>query len=510
MLKNHHDTNFLLSGFQSGFYLGFNGTVTNIRSKNSISASKNIDKVMEKVTSELDLGRIAGPFDSPPFDPFICTPLALREKSSKGKYRLLHNLSYPYDHTAVNLNIPDSAASVSYESLDRAFELLLPRPSCYLSKSDIADAFRLIPLHPSQYPLTGFNVKGKYYYDKALPMGARSACQIFETFSSALQDVLTSRYNVSLSVKVLDDFLFIGDSRTECLYALESFKSLCAHIGVPIAEHKTLPPTTKLTFLGIEIDTVKQEASIPIDKLRNYSASITQLKSSRHCSLRDLKSLIGKLIFVCKIIPAGRCFIRRLHNLTIGQTNPNSVISLPHWVADDLGLWEKFLATFNGRAFYCFRWTGDSCDTHFYTDSSKSGYGGTFGSHFIQGSFPQSWQDYNIAFLELFPIYLLVHIFAPTLSNSSLVLHSDNLAIVHILNTHTSKDEKIMSLLRPLILLLMNNNIIFKARHIRGLDNSLCDALSRSQVTPDFLRTHGLDPAPTPVPSSLRPTNWKP
>ena len=81
-----------------------------------------------------------------------------------------------------------------------------------MCKSDIADAFRIIPLHPSQYPLTGFKVKDLYYYDRTLPMGARSACRIFERFSSALQDILGSHYLVPYTVKVLEDFLFLGQT----------------------------------------------------------------------------------------------------------------------------------------------------------------------------------------------------------------------------------------------------------------------------------------------------------
>ena len=250
MLGNHEDANYFLSGFESGFCLGFNGIMTNIRSHNSASAKENPDQVFEKVNNEIKLGRIAGPFPSPPFDPFICTPLALREKSTKGKFRLQHNLSYPYNNSAVNLNIPDSAASVSFDSPDRAFELLLPRPSCYLSKSDIADAFRLIPLHPSQYPLTGFSINGNYYYDKTLPMGARSACRIFETFSSALQDILVSRYYVQLTVKVPDDFFFIGDTKQDCLFALECFRSLLQQHWCSTSQTQNPPPHHEIDLLS--------------------------------------------------------------------------------------------------------------------------------------------------------------------------------------------------------------------------------------------------------------------
>ena len=70
-------------------------------------------------------------------------------------------------------------------------------------------------------------------------------------------------------IKVLDDFLFVGESFQECLYTLNSFKHLCRLIGVPLADHKTVGPTSCLTFLGIEIDLKTAEARIRIDKIES-------------------------------------------------------------------------------------------------------------------------------------------------------------------------------------------------------------------------------------------------
>lgn len=66
-----------------------------------------------------------------------------------------------------------------------------------MAKTDIEDAFRVIPIHPADYYLLGFTWEGQYYYDKCLPMGASSSCQIFESFSSALQWVMENVFNAS-------------------------------------------------------------------------------------------------------------------------------------------------------------------------------------------------------------------------------------------------------------------------------------------------------------------------
>ena len=107
-MKGHQDADFICQGFQNGFRLGYEGKYDNVSGvRNSASVSHNVEVALEKIHGELDLDRIAGPFPYPPFDNFKCSPLALREKSTPGKFRLLHNLSYPYDLSSVNLKGAD-------------------------------------------------------------------------------------------------------------------------------------------------------------------------------------------------------------------------------------------------------------------------------------------------------------------------------------------------------------------------------------------------------------------
>ena len=57
-----------------------------------------------KLHKELQLGRIASPFSSPPFSPFKISPLTVREKKEPGKVRRLYNISYPMITGLLTLN----------------------------------------------------------------------------------------------------------------------------------------------------------------------------------------------------------------------------------------------------------------------------------------------------------------------------------------------------------------------------------------------------------------------
>ena len=460
--------------------------------------------------SEVARGRIAGPFKAPPLENFKCSPLALREKTTPGKYRLLHDLSFPHNGESVNANIPEEHSKLKYASIRDAIAVINRYGRCYLAKSDIAEAYRIVPVHPSCYNLLGFKLANEYFYDRCLPMGVSSACKIFERFSSALKFILVSVYKVKHVVKLLDDFLFIGGTEAECRYALESFEHLCSITGVPLAHEKTVGPATSVTFLGVNLDTDSGHASIPVNKVTDYASAIEHTLQTRSLTLRELQSLTGKLNFTCCVITTGRCFLRRLYNSAPkGLSHPRTKVHISDETALDLELWKQFLSQYNGRTLLSFGEVRTSAELHMYSDSSKGGYGATFGDRFLTGQFPASWKAHDIQVLELYPIFLLVNMFREDLSNRAVVFHCDNISVVHALNKQTSRNLGVMKLLRPMVLLLLQNNISFKALHIPGKLNTICDELSRGQVPRETLQRFGLRAQPEPVPCHLRPLNFR-
>lgn len=93
---------------------------------------------------------------------------------------------------------------------------------------------------------------------KHYPLDLATLYNLFEKFSSSLQWILKNKFDVQYCVHILDYFLFVGPPNSpECAKALQSFRTLAQDINLPIKEEQTVSPTTVLTFLGLEIDTVK-------------------------------------------------------------------------------------------------------------------------------------------------------------------------------------------------------------------------------------------------------------
>ena len=83
-----------------------------------------------------------------------------------------------------------------------------------------------------------------------------------------------------------------------------------------------MEPTTRLTFLGIEFDTVGMTMRLPQDKLTELQRRIHETLHTSKTTLRDLQSIIGLLNFASQVVASGRAFIRRLIDATIGVKRP--------------------------------------------------------------------------------------------------------------------------------------------------------------------------------------------
>lgn len=252
-----HLKTFLYEGFKQGFKIQYQGPRQQRFCKNLLSVQQHENIVAEKLQKEVSLGRIAGPFNFLPFSNLQCSPIGIVPKKEINEFRLIHHLSYP-DGASINDFIPDELCSVSYTTVDDAIKQIKKLgKSCLLAKTDIASAFRILPVHPDDHELLGIQFNGDFYYDKCLPMGCSISCSIFETFSTALQWIACTKFGVPTMLHILDDFLFLGPPDSSiCKLALHQFMSMCDVLGVPIKGEKTEGPSTTLIFLGIELDTV--------------------------------------------------------------------------------------------------------------------------------------------------------------------------------------------------------------------------------------------------------------
>ena len=113
----------MLRGFLHGFRLHYYGPLESSFSNNLVSASEHPDRVDQKLTKEIQEGRIVGPFSEPPLPNLRISPLGVIPKKVQGEFRMIHHLSFPFG-ASVNDFIPQEFCSVHYAKVDDAIRFI--------------------------------------------------------------------------------------------------------------------------------------------------------------------------------------------------------------------------------------------------------------------------------------------------------------------------------------------------------------------------------------------------
>ena len=136
---------------------------------------------------------------------FRCSGMGVVPKHDGG-WRIIYHLSAPPGRNINDFIDPD-AYTLSYCTVDDAYAIInsLGR-GALMSKIDLKNAFRLIPVRKEDWNLLGIYWQGKYYIDTCLPFGLRSSPYLFNQLADALHWILQHSYDVQYLLHYLDDF----------------------------------------------------------------------------------------------------------------------------------------------------------------------------------------------------------------------------------------------------------------------------------------------------------------
>ena len=135
--------------------------------------------------------------------------------------------------------------------------------------------------------------KDHIFVDGMLPFGLRSAPKIFNAVADALEWIV-GQEGVELIFRYLDDFAVLGPPDSPvCQRALDILERVCAYLGIPLAIEKRDSPSPVITFLGIVIDTVKQELRLPADKLERLMNMVTEWERKNHRNQNGMRILFA-------------------------------------------------------------------------------------------------------------------------------------------------------------------------------------------------------------------------
>ena len=304
----------------------------------------------------------------------------------------------------------------------------------------------------------------------------------------------------------LDDFIIVSPPNSpQCYESLQILNRVCNELGVPIADHKRDGPTTRIVYLGIEIDTVASQLRLPPEKLERLRTLLRQWSYRKACPRKDLESLIGQLNHACKVVRAGRSFLRRMIDLlhsVRGTSRDHTLIRLNAGFHADLAWWQTFIVSWNGVSFL----PTPALLPTLVMASDASGNWGCGAWHkamWFQIQWDTQTVDLPITVKELIPIVVAGVVWGPSWSGHRIHCHCDNQAVVACLRSRDSKHKGLMHLLRTLVFVEARFNFHFYPLYINTHVNHLADDQSRDNLFSFLSKVPQAHPVPKRVPELL-------
>ena len=496
----------LLFQLKNGVKIGRTPASSIIISHNWPSALEHSSQVSKIISEDLAAGRLHGPFEAPPYSECIVSPLGAFTKRGSTKVRLIHDLSYP-QKGSVNSLIDSEEFSLTYASVDDAAALcreLGPEPA-YMAKLDLENAFKHVFISPEDWHLMGFtwpNETGRplYYFSKVLNFGLRSAPFLFDSFASALLDIMRFRGIPNRIIRHVDDFIVIAPTPDLCQKYLDIMLETCHDSGFAVQPSKVTAPATVTEFLGIIIDTELQQLRISSARLRELSVEVNTWLECSKATKRQILSLVGKLSFASKVVRSGRAFISRLLVASKQAKALHHHVRLSREAKLDLQWWARCIASHNGVCYYNPTWPQEGV-VEIFSDASNLAMGAICGNDWWQISFTGSYahmRERSINWREFYAALVSLATWARVLRGKPVIFHIDNMVVCNVLNSLYSPVQDLMEFVRPWCLLVEKFNLQVAVVYINTNDNVDADDLSRLR-SKEFLERN---------PSACRHMTW--
>ena len=512
-----------------GAQIGCKGVFRNpSKASNAPSATLNGYRVADSIAEWVSKGFAYGPVD--PADVPVSAKFAglmTREKPN-GAVRVILNLSAPKG-SSVNDGIDTADFPTTMSSTTQWLRALNKAgKGCYMCKVDWSSAYKHLKVVPEDSNLQWFSFLGKCFRETSLVFGCASSAGLFDRLAKLVLHIVLTKANFPRDqvAQYLDDCCACSASKQALDNYDAAFFEVAANLGIELAPRddpdKSFGPSKQGVILGIHYDTINWVWSYPPDKFVRLLHDLQHVLQAVTEPLDFLQRILGKILHVAPLIPAGKFFLLHLIKATSLSTDPHEQIPISKDLKRQVWVWLTLLRACNGRVSIpnpdasMPAWT-----VEIYTDaaggspdSSWRGVGAVCSSWWVQCPWGPAINtgaptgdgkhlDRVMSALELLGPLLAISAAAPVLQGKPVRFWVDNAGSVFIYNKGYSTSCALSSALTAAIAqvaaFLGCQVQIAKITRCSGPFASMADALSKG----DFCRFRGIS---TSVPGLRLPT----
>ncbi|KAE8183593.1 hypothetical protein CF335_g8277 [Tilletia laevis] len=415
-------------------------------------------------------------------------PLSLIPKPPD-KFRLIQNFSANVGGSqATNDLIPRSWATTWSTFRQIVGNILSLPPESEACTRDVDSAYRLLPIHPSQWPAFVLRTEEGFFIDTRVSFGVGPGTGVFGRVGEAALDVFRARGFGPLG-RWVDDILFLrarhdsvtrisaqraelnasldqqpflrrgakwwvdGEGRkydesyeyplrssTEAgrsdgwHYGDEEIAALADDLGLPL--HKPTPWSSIFAYAGYVFNIFDRRAGLPASKVARYRGDLDFWLSSPTHRLDDAQRLLGRLLHASPIVlDASRHLTRLIGFINIAMRSNAHARAERHGgtaLDEDVRWWRERLSgeeVWRSIAEYAPQ------DINLYVDASSDwGVGiwwnGCSAAYRLRSDWRLRGNGRDIQFAEALAVEVgLLHVFSTGLRSAALIVYTDNTGV---------------------------------------------------------------------------------
>ena len=510
LLSNHPNPTFVESvctGLRGGFWpwadtLKEGYPMTHDGSRPSPADPQKAAFIRAQKDIEVGKGRFSESFGTDLLPGMYCMPAHAVPKPNSSDLRMVTDHSAgPYSlNSMVN---HDLVTGYPLDNMTHMGEMLLENRrltqgavDMLIWKSDIAEAYRLMPLHPLWQMKQVNTVDGLRYIDRNITFGNSGSPAIFISFNSLVAWIAKHVRGITHLATYIDDSSGF-DRSNDCLRYAPYDTSFPRHqtlllqlwddLRIPHKRRKQIFGSV-IPVIGIDVDPNAMTLSLSTkrrsdlcDALHSWAIKPTN-GAKPYYQLKHWQQMGGWVNWALNVYPLLRPCLNNFYAKLCGIHSPSRKIWVNNDVRDDLAWAARHIESSNGiHLLRSADWDLSSADITIYCDACLDGMGFWYLSSVLgfYSPTPVDVGDFPIFYFEALCVFCALRDVASCAEHRSrVVIYTDNLNTVHMFNSLACL-PLYNHILRRSVDILLSTEIDLRVLHIPGEENGVADALSR-------------------------------